>query len=256
MSLTYESKDFISAQKRKPISPQQSLHWKLSRASLNLVKSVTIAKVARRQRLTAAETKFLNRWRKSVLNDDPSAFLLSKKFDMALKDLTDADKSSLSQLGFNLTSTFEQMSVQDLIFELSEVFNQNLIAEFEKQFTAESMHATWHINPEDLWKAELYISNKRKLLLDRMEDYQWHSAERLSQEDIDNVVKMFALGRARHARDTTWESDKQSLLDYIAEINNHDNRWELLRECRAFFTQGFRENLQKFGKEDRMLLKR
>ena len=233
LSVTYDSTDFVSAQQRKPITENQTLSYRLSRAPLSLAKCAIISKASRSKQLSASETKFLNRWRKSVLNEDPSVFVLSKRFDMALRDLSDSDKATLSKLGFNITATFDNMSVRDLIFELSETFNQSLIPEFEKQFAAESMYSTWHVNPEHVHRAELYVSNKRKLLLDRMEDFQWYNAGKFKQEDIDNIVEMFSIGRNKHARDAVyWHTDKQSLLDFIGEINDHDNRWELLGDCR------------------------
>lgn len=205
----------------------------MAKAQENLSKSVLLSQVGRKKSLTATQHKFFLKWRRSVINEKPASFECLSRFEVKLRDLSNKDKETLEDLGFKIDSTFEDMNVQDLVFELSEVLNQNLIPEFERQFTTEAMEKTWQISPDYIQKSGLYINNQRKLLVDQIEDYEWYNAERFSEDDIKNMTQLMSLNRFNTDRDKLkWEKDRQSFIDFVNSINDYDNRWELLDECK------------------------
>lgn len=233
--------------RRTPLPLHKTLYAKFAKAPINLAKSLIVAQVGRKKDLTATELKFLEKWRRSIINEDSTAFNTLQRFDLKLNELSEKDKAILESLGFRVDATFEEMSVQDLVFELSEVLNQNLVPEFERQFTTEAMENTWLIKPEYSQRSKLYVNNQRKLLLDRIEDYEWSNSERFTEDDIKNFVQLLSINRGITERDTLkWEKDRQSFLDFVTSINDYDNRWELLDTCKISITKGSEERTEKF----------
>ena len=157
------------------------------------------------------------------------------------KELSGEDISKLREIGFEYSPEYADYSVNELLFEVSQLLNEDILLQFRRTVGWVSAQKDWAIDLPESLSSSKYFNNKKKLLLDRLEDLEWQRACMFSEEDIKDISNLLGLNRGLSEND--WRKlavDRQSLLDAIAEINEYDERWELLNTCRPRLTQGSR----------------
>ena len=96
-----------------------------------------------------------------------------------------------------------------------------------------AVEETFAVDPAVIQLAKGYYSNRKKQLVDGVEETEWQKSKMFSQKDIENILALMKVGVGSQAKDLArWEKDRQSLLDFISSINHHEDRWELLFKCK------------------------
>ena len=74
------------------------------------------------------------------------------------------------------------------------------------------------------------------MIHEQVKEYTWREAGKFTQEDRARINEMFEVLRGYSQMDRAWfPVDKQSLSDYIDDINDFDERNKALTECKPSF---------------------
>ncbi len=129
---------------------------------------------------------------------------------------------------------------------MNQLLNEDILLQFRKTVGWVNAQKDWAIDLPVSLSTTKYFNNKKKLLLDRLEDLEWHRACMFSEEDIKDISNLIGLKRGLFETDKCKLAvDRKSLIDAINEINEYDDRWQLLNTCSRRLTQGSKESLMK-----------
>lgn len=194
------------------------------------------------KRLTDNQQKYL---KKLATAPDAPSTVKAAQFTR-FKDLAVEDISKLREIGFEYSPEFGEYTFNELLFELSQLLNEDILVQFRRTVGWVSAQKDWAIDLPESLSTLKYFNNKKKLLLDRLEDLEWQRACMFSEEDIKDISNLIGLNRGLSKSDKLKLAvDRQSLLDAIAEINEYDDRWDLLNTCSCRLTQGSKESSMK-----------
>ena len=213
--------------------PELYLAHRRSTAATRLLKMTIIYKVTSGELLTDIDKKYLELWRNACRTGTLENLIPSKEFNPALNELNQECLKQLASIGFEFDQKFGNYAVTDLVFELAELVNEELIDQFELGLQAKHIEETFAVDPAVIQLAKGYYSNRKKQLVDGVEETEWQKSKMFSQKDIENILALMKVGVGSQAKDLArWEKDRQSLLDFISSINHHEDRWELLFKCK------------------------
>lgn len=201
-------------------------------AASRLIKTSIIFKVTTGEPLTKLDTKYLELWRNACRTGTTDGLVPTSEFNPAFSELNQETIKQLASFGFEFDPKFEDYGVSELVFELSELVNEELIDQFELGLQTKHIQETFAVDPAVIQLSKGYYSNRKKQLVDGVEETEWQKSRMFTQKDIDNILSLMKIGVGSQPKDTArWEKDKQSLLDFVESINNHEDRWELLFKC-------------------------
>lgn len=207
-------------------------------AATRLVKMSLIFKVTTGEALTKLDAKYLELWRNACRTGTSDRLVPSSEFDPAFAELNQEALKQLASFGFEFDPKFENFGVSELVFELAEMVNDELIDQFELGLQTKHIQETFAVDPAVIQLTKGYYSNRKKQLVDGVEETEWQKSQMFTQKDIDNILSLMKIGVGSQAKDTArWEKDRQSLLDFVESINHHEDRWELLFKCRFLSEQ-------------------
>lgn len=222
--------DFLSVSNNE----QQFLELKKIKSESSLIKFAIVTKVLRNEALTELELQYLNRWENSILQNKPESILPPVHSSLRFGDLQPEDLLILkNDLKFTYNPEFANFSLNDLTFEISNILNEQFITNFEQALRMKKISNEWGLQAESHILESSGINNFKKFLLDRAEKTQWKKSMRYSEEEIDSIKQIFALGRGSTPYEKAMlEKDLESFDAFIAKINDNDQRDNLLNECK------------------------
>lgn len=221
--------DFIAAKGNEG----RFMELKKIRAETNLIKFFIIIDIIEGRKLTQAKSKYIKEWSTHILSGEKTEFMPSTYSQLTFGDLSQQDIATLhNTLGFEYSKSFDSFEFIELVFELAETINTSLVLEFEQALKSKLYNREWRIN-EITSSNGIGLNNMKKYLLDRIERAQWNKALQYTHRERDYIKKMASLGRGLGSVDKEYlETDMQSLDHFIDEINEVDERDELLDICR------------------------
>ena len=183
--------DYIIANHDK----QEFLKRKLIHAEENLIKMKIIHKISRNQGLSQLEKEFLVIW-KQLLHDNGENALISDSYTK--RSLTSQnEKDNLLQKDFcDVELKGKNLSLIDLLHELSLWINLDIIQAFERCWILEDKGKEWGIN--SLVYKDTGINNSSKAVLDLMEEIKWEKANMFQNDEIEHIVDLFGIDRGKN----------------------------------------------------------
>ena len=202
-------------------------------APLNFIKlSVSLKLLNTPESLTALDKKFLQAWKTSLEGGEQlQAPVEARK--LKFKQLSARDKQILEEgFGFVQNQTFANFGVADLSFELLNVLNNSIVQPMESL-----LHNSGEANLSD---TGMDTNNYKKFLLDRMETCGWQIGNKWSESEIEDVINLACVSRVDDSDEeygTGIQNGKyrQSLREFIDQINGLENRNKLLVDCKPYF---------------------
>ena len=181
--------------------------------------------------LTENQKAYLKTMSSSSLRKE---FITNPALLITFKDLEESDIDRLRMVGFEYREEWADFSVNEVLFELLELMNLDLLQEFRRVSKWQAVDKDWMIGVEGCFNKNAYFHNKKKMLLDRLEDMEWQKAGMFTEEDTKDLGNLLGMNRGKSDRDKKkLKVDKQSLFQFIEKINEFDERWELLETCRV-----------------------
>jgi len=120
-------------------------------------------------------------------------------------------------------------ALSDLILEISHFLDEDVINRVETQMLSNRIKSDW-----SLPKSFQIIETRNKeisLVLKELEEVAWRMAGKFEDKDSDSLKKMFSIQRNRDYFDRQfYDTDMQSMEQFIAEANVYDSRISLLEE--------------------------
>lgn len=119
--------------------------------------------------------------------------------------------------------------LSDLVLELSHVLDDEAINRVELTVMSDRLREEWQL-PKDFQIIE--TRNKEiGILLNEVEELAWRTSGAINQTDSETLKKVLSVGRNKDYFDQQfYEQDMQSLLDFVNQANQFDDRIKLLEE--------------------------
>ena len=205
-------------------------------AETNIIKFIIMTKVLNGDTLTRYETKYLNLWTQNISGNSTSSILPGSYSKQKMGSISSNDLEILeNQFEFTYDSSFNNFSLNEIFFEVSEMLNKDLIKQFEASLKAKIFEKHWNISPVYGSLVSSGLNNHKRFLLDKAEAQMWNNNFAYSKEDEEAIIGLFSLGRGLTKADQVFlEKDQESLRTYIKSINKNENRHKMLLQCIHF----------------------
>lgn len=213
------------------------MELKKIKSESNLIKFSILYKILKGEELTQNQAKYLEFWEQSVINETPGTLLPKLHSKLKFSDIESEDHQTLSEsFKFTYSPDFNEFYLNELIFEISSILNEQLIQNFEQVLKFRNLSSNWSIENQNSNFIFSNLNNMKKFLLDRVEKTQWKNKIKYNEEEIQIIKDIFALGRGSTEYEKLMlKKDLESLDKFIREINNNDDRDHLLNNCKNIF---------------------
>ena len=220
--------------------PNLYMQRKKITAEVDYIKFSILTKIANGDSLSNAQKQYLLAWQSSLINQTPEALLPKNHSDLTFGDLKAGDFQTLNDLGFTHIPEFNSFLLNDLVFEFNQISNTSLIPQFEQYLKHKTISENWDI-PAPLSTFNFSgVNNTKKYLLDKIEKTNWKKNLKFSEEEISKFKEMFSLGRGSSKYDKLMlELDLESFEQFLEQVNDLDNREDMINICKAKFIRGF-----------------
>jgi hypothetical protein len=219
------------------------------KAEAKLVKASLLKKIYSNASLTAGQLKYLQTWLKELKKASLFDRVLVPESPTLLKvgRLSNEDKVWLAS--FPGVALGDQLSLNDLVLELSHFIDEEPIRRFEmaviedqllKEFSITSVPGGSRLVPsarnKEIW-----------LITAEMEEYYWRRTGEFSIKDLSNFWDLYIHNRDHTpSQRTQHKLDWRNFTDFFTKANKFDFRLPLLKQCKSYI--GYRR-MEKAAKQ-------
>ncbi|CAG9316562.1 unnamed protein product [Blepharisma stoltei] len=220
-------------------SDEDYLEFKTCQAETNLIKMRLIYKLHNNQELSEIERQYLKKWgealKKAKISDAGSVLVPQHSTSYCLNDMDEED--ALFCMSFRnvvLKESFGHYSLNELIFELSHFFDDEIIRRIEYNIIENYRLGQWGITTDasgisrlrPLWRNKsIWLTNLE------LEEILWSKAGELNEEEIGHFLSIYGHMREKAFNSRQiWKIEKQSILDWLAVYNGVEGRLKYLKE--------------------------